>query len=233
MKRSKKYRQMLSLIDRRKRYFLDEAIGILKKMKEGRAETVSIAMKLGIDPKRTDQTVKGSCVLPAGLGKTRKVLVFAKGEKEKEAVSAGADIVGADDIIAEIKKTGNVPPVDVIIATPDMMSAVSGIGKVLGPRGLMPNPKLGTVTQNVAKAVSEAKMGRVEFKNDRGGCVHAPCGVTSHSVSELVENIKTIIKTVEASKPPSAKGVFIRSLTLSPTQGPGIKVDVASIFKKK
>ncbi len=232
-KRGKRYIENLKLVDRTKRYSLEEAISILKGMKRKFDETVNVAVKLGIDPKRTDQAVRGAVVLPCGIGREIKVLVFAKGEKAQEAREAGADIVADEQLIKEIAEKKEAPNVDVVIATPDMMNELTKIGKILGPKGLMPNPKAGTLTYDVKKAVQDAKKGKVEFRTDRGGCVHIPAGKISWEVEKLVENIETFIKTLNSMKPPTAKGQFINSITISTTHSPGVKIDVNSIFKKK
>jgi large subunit ribosomal protein L1 len=232
-KRGKRYIENLKLVDRTKRYSLEEAISILKEMQRKFDETVNVAVKLGIDPKRTDQAVRGAVVLPFGIGREIKVLVFAKGEKAQEAREAGADIVADEQLIREIAEKKEAPNVDIVIATPDMMNELTKIGKILGPKGLMPNPKAGTLTHDVKKAVQDAKKGKVEFRTDRGGCVHIPAGKISWEVEKLVENIETFIKTLNSMKPPTAKGQFISSITVSTTHSPGVKIDVNSIFKKK
>jgi len=232
-KRGKRYIENLKLVDRTKRYSLEEAISILKEMQRKFDETVNVAVKLGIDPKRTDQAVRGAVVLPFGIGREIKVLVFAKGEKAQEAREAGADIVADEQLIREIAEKKEAPNVDIVIATPDMMNELTKIGKILGPKGLMPNPKAGTLTYDVKKAVQDAKKGKVEFRTDRGGCVHIPAGKISWEVEKLAENIETFIKTLNSMKPPTAKGQFISSITVSTTHSPGVKIDVNSIFKKK
>jgi len=207
-----------------KRYPLKEAVGIV--VTSGKAkfdETVEAAIRLGVNPQHADQMVRGSVVLPHGLGKTVRVLVFAKGEKEKEALDAGADIVGADDIIEKIK--GGWLEFDRVVATPDMMGSVGKLGKILGPRGLMPNPKVGTVTFDVGKAVGELKAGKVEFRVEKAGIVHTPVGKVSFGVERLVENIVAVIETVVKLKPASSKGTYMKGISLSSTMGPGVKVD--------
>ncbi len=231
--RGKRYLENIKVLDRSKRYTVEEALQVLKSMKRNFDETCEVAVKLGIDPKRTDQAVRGSVVLPYGTGKKVKILVFAKGERAKEAIEAGADEVKDESYIKEIIEKKEVPPFDVIIATPDMMGELAKAGKILGPRGLMPNPKAGTLTNDVKKAVQDAKMGLVEFKTDKTGCVHIPCGKISWEIEKLVENVESFIKTIMKMKPPTAKGQFIKSITLSTTHSPGVKVDVNSIFRRK
>lgn len=224
----KKYRQVAEKIDRIKKYSLKEACELLAAGKVAKFdETVDIALRLGIDPKQSDQMVRGAVSLPHGLGKSIRVLVFAKGEKEKEAKDAGADYVGAEDLIQKIQEGWM--DFDKVIATPDMMGQVSKIGKVLGPRGLMPNPKVGTVTFEIAKAVKENKAGKVEFRAEKAGIVQAPVGKLSFGAEKLRNNIQMIIDDVVKLKPPTAKGTYLRSITLSSTMGPGIKIDPASV----
>ena len=233
----KRYLEALKLVDRKRKYTLEEALEVLKKMKRNFDETVEVAVKLGIDPRRTDQAIRGSIVLPHGTGKTPRVLVFAKGEKAKEAEEAGADMVADETLIRRIIEEKGIPDevgdVDVVIATPEMMGELSKAGKILGPKGLMPNPKLGTLTREVAKAVQEAKKGKVDFRSDRGGCVHIPAGKISWEVDKLVENIQTFLRTLQSMKPAGAKGHFIRTITLSTTHSPGVKIDPNTVFKKK
>lgn len=233
MKRSKRYLEALSVVDRTRKYPIDEAIELLKSMPRKRDETVEVAVKLGVNPKRSDQMVRCVVNLPHGTGKPNKVLVFAKGEKEKEANEAGADIVGGDELARKIKE-GDIPNVNTIISTPDMMGTVSSLGKILGPRGLMPNPKMGTVTYDIKKAIKEIKEGgRVEVRSDRTGCVHIPCGRTSFDKEAIKENVKVFVKTLESSKPPAVKGNFIRSITMSTTFSPGVKIEPMSLKDKK
>jgi large subunit ribosomal protein L1 len=186
-------------------------------------ETVDAAIRLGVNPAHADQMVRGSVVLPHGLGKSVKVLVFAKGEKEKEAIDAGADVVGTDDIIEKIKNGWL--EFDRVVATPDMMGSVGKLGKILGPRGLMPNPKVGTVTFDVAKAVNELKAGKVEFRVEKAGIVHSPVGKVSFGAEKLLENVSALIETIIKLKPASSKGTYLKSISISTTMGPGIKVD--------
>jgi large subunit ribosomal protein L1 len=192
-------------------------------------ETVDVAMRLGVDPKHADQMVRGTVVLPHGLGgKAKRVAVIAAGDKQKEAEAAGADFVGGEDLVARIQ-TENWLDFDALVATPDMMRSVGKLGKVLGPKGLMPNPKTGTVTTDVAKAIKEIKAGKVEYRVDKNGVVHAPCGKVSFGDSKLTENIRALTESVMKAKPPAAKGKYVRSVTISSTMGPGVRVDLASI----
>lgn len=209
-------------------YKLEEAVPLLKRIKYAKFdETVELAMRLGVDPKHADQMVRGTVVLPHGLGKSKKVLVIASGEKVREAQDAGADLVGGDDMVAKIQEGWM--DFDAVIATPDMMRSVGRLGKVLGPRGLMPNPKTGTVTFEVIKAVKEIKAGKVEFRTDKTGIVHVPVGKISFDSDKLVENAATLITTVMKAKPASSKGKYMRSVTLSGTMTPGISIDVAPL----
>ncbi|GBD37918.1 50S ribosomal protein L1 [bacterium HR37] len=229
MKRGKKYLEVKKRVDPQKAYTVDEALKLIEETKTaGFDETVEVAVKLGIDPRQADQQVRGAIVLPHGIGKDIRVLVFAKGEKAKEAMETGADYVGAEELIDKILKE-NWLEFDVAIATPDMMSLVGKLGKILGPRGLMPSPKVGTVTFDVAKAVKEAKAGRIEIKNDKGGVVHAPIGKVSFGFDKLKDNFLAFMDALLKMKPPSSKGAFVRKVVLSNTMGPGIKVDISSI----
>jgi large subunit ribosomal protein L1 len=222
--KSKKYREAIEKVDREKRYTLEEAIDLLVQMPERKFdETVEVAMRLGVDPRHADQMVRGSVVLPNGLGKKVRIVVFAKGQKEKEAEEAGADLVGSDDLIEKIQKGWL--DFDKAIATPDMMGAVSKLGKILGPRGLMPNPKVGTVTFDVAKAVNELKAGRVEFRVDKAGNLHVPVGKGSFGAEKLRENISTLFDAVVRMKPASSKGTFVKGIAVSKTMSPGVKID--------
>jgi large subunit ribosomal protein L1 len=212
----------------RKLYRLDEAVPLLKKIAYAKFnETVEVTMKLGVDPKHADQMVRGTVVLPNGLGKSKRVIVIASGEKVKEARDAGADEVGGEDIVERI--AGGWMEFDAVIATPDMMRSVGKLGKVLGPRGLMPNPKTGTVTFDVAKAIREIKAGKVEFRVDKTGIIHAPCGKIQFEEKNLYENAKALIEAVLRAKPSSSKGKYVRSISLSSTMSPGIWVDETSI----
>ena len=209
-------------------YRLDEAVPLLKKIAFAKFnETVEISMKLGVDPKHADQMVRGTVVLPNGLGRSKRVAVIASGEKIKEARDAGADEVGGDDIVEKI--AGGWMDFDAVVATPDMMRSVGKLGKVLGPRGLMPNPKTGTVTFDVGKAIKEIKAGKVEFRVDKTGIIHAPCGKIQFDEKNLYENAKALIDAVIKAKPASSKGKYIRSISISSTMSPGIWVDEASI----
>ena len=223
-KRGKSYSEAKKKIDPGERHTLREAVELVVTTARAKFdETVDAAIRLGVNPAHAEQMVRGSVVLPNGLGKSVRVLVFAKGEKEKEALEAGADVVGADDIIEKIK-TGWLE-FDRVIATPDMMGSVGKLGKILGPRGLMPNPKVGTVTFDVAKAVSELKAGKVEFRVEKAGIVHSPVGKISFGVDKLMENISAVIETIVKLKPASSKGTYLKNVSISSTMGPGIKVD--------
>ena len=223
-KQGKKYLERKAMIDRLKRYSLDEALELLEKLAYADFdENVDVAYRLGVDPRHADQMVRGTVILPHGTGKSVKVLVFAKGEKEKEAADAGADFVGGDDLIEKIK--GGWLEFDKAIATPDMMGAVSKVGRVLGPRGLMPNPKVGTVTFDIAKAVKEIKTGKVEFRTEKSGIVHAGIGKKSFGREKLRENFLALFETIVKMKPSSSKGTYFRGIALSTTMSPGLKLD--------
>ena len=223
-KRGKKYIEAKKNIEAAKRYPVQEAFALVVGTARAKFdETVDAAIRLGVNPAHADQMVRGSVVLPNGLGKSVRVLVFAKGEKEKEAMEAGADVVGADDIVEKIK--GGWLDFDRVIATPDMMGSVGKLGKILGPRGLMPNPKVGTVTFDVGKAVLELKAGKVEFRVEKAGIVHCPIGRSSFGAEKLMENFLALLEMVVKLKPASSKGIYIRSLSLSTVMGPGVKVD--------
>jgi len=230
-KRGKKYIERAKFVDKTRRYTLEEAVAILKKMAtevpRNFDETVDLAFRLGVDPKYPDQQVRSTVVLPHGLGKPIKVLVIASGEKIKEAEEAGADLVGGEELVDDILKGRvDVEQFDVVIATPDMMPKVARLGRILGPRGLMPNPKTGTVTADVKRAIEEAKKGRVEFRTDKAGNVHMPVGKISFDEQKLIENIKTAIKAVLDARPSGAKGQYVRNIALSLTMGPSVKLDV-------
>lgn len=226
-KRGKKYTEAAKKVEREKAYPLEEAAGLLKETGSAKFdETADIAIRLGIDPRKADQMVRGTVLLPHGTGKTVKVLVFAKGEKEQEAKDAGADYVGADDLVDKIKEGWL--DFDKAVATPDMMGVVGKIARVLGPRGLMPNPKVGTVTFDLKDTVSDLKKGKVEFRTDKGGILHVPVGKISFDKEKLCENIHSLLEKINKLKPVSSKGQYLRNIVLSSTMGPGIKVDVAS-----
>jgi len=226
-KAGKKYRKAADARER-KPYPLPEAVALLKRIAYAKFnETVEVAMRLGVDPKHADQMVRGTVVLPNGLGRSKRVVVIASGEKVKEARDAGADEVGGEDIVERI--SGGWTDFDAAIATPDMMRSVGKLGKILGPRGLMPNPKTGTVTFEVAKAIKEIKAGKVEFRVDKAGIVHAPCGKIQFEEQKLYENAKALIEAVLRAKPSSSKGKFVRSISISSTMSPGIWIDEASV----
>jgi large subunit ribosomal protein L1 len=209
-----------------KPYPLDQAVPLVKKIKFAKFdETVELHMRLGVDPKHADQMVRGTVVLPNGLGKSKKVLVIASGDKLREATEAGADIVGGEEMVTKIQ-TENWTDFDAVIATPDMMRSVGKLGKVLGPRGLMPNPKTGTVTVDVATAVKEVKAGKVEFRVDKSGVIHVPFGKVSFDADKLTENANTLLSAVVKAKPAAAKGKYVRSVTICSTMGPGVSLDV-------
>ncbi len=228
-KRGKKYLEAAKLVDRMKAYPVNEAVELAKKTNIANFDaTVEAAFRLGVDPKKADQNIRGAVVLPNGTGKTQKVLVFAKGEKAKEAEAAGADYVGDTDYIEKIKEGWF--DFDVIVATPDMMGEVGKLGRILGPKGLMPNPKTGTVTFDVAKAVKEIKAGKVEYRVDKAGNVHVPIGKTSFENEKLVENLQAILEALLKAKPASAKGTYVKNVSITTTMGPGIKVDPSTIM---
>jgi large subunit ribosomal protein L1 len=227
-KSAKKHTAAMSQIDRSKVYELGTALDAVKKASYVKFdETVDVAVKLGVDPRHADQMVRGAVVLPNGLGKDVRVLVFAKGEKEKEALDAGADYVGADDLVAKIQ--GGWFDFDTAIATPDMMGVVGKIGKLLGPRGLMPNPKVGTVTFEVSRAVKESKAGKVEFRVEKAGIVHAPVGKVSFDADMLKGNVLALVEALIKAKPSAAKGTYIKKITLSSTMGPGVNLDISNV----
>jgi large subunit ribosomal protein L1 len=225
--RGKQYRAARQQVENRP-YPLAEALPLVQKIKFARFdETVALSIRLGVDPKHADQMVRGTVVLPHGLGKSKKVLVIAAPDKQKEAQDAGADYVGGEELVEKI--TGGWIDFEAVVATPDMMRVVGKLGKVLGPRGLMPNPKTGTVTPNVTQAVREIKAGKVEFRVDKTGIVHAPVGKTSFPPTNLVENAHALIESVVRAKPPAAKGKYLRSITVSSTMGPGVKIDESAV----
>jgi large subunit ribosomal protein L1 len=227
----KKYENVVKSIDTQKRYDLEEALKLVGASKVAKFdETVEMAVRLNVDPRQADQNVRGTVVLPNGTGKIARVLVLAKGEKEKEARDAGADYVGGEDMVKKIQEE-NWLDFDRVIATPDIMGAVGRIGKILGPRGLMPNPRVGTVTFDVAKAVQEVKAGKVDYRVDKAGVVHAPIGKVSFGDQKLAENAHALVASILRAKPASAKGNYVKSVAVSSTMGPGIKVDTGSATK--
>lgn len=226
--RGKSYRDAVGKVDRNRKYNLQEGVQLVKETALAKFdETVELAVRLGVDPRQADQNVRGAVVLPHGTGKTVRVLAFAKGEKEKEAQGAGADVVGGEDLIKKIREGWL--DFDKVVATPDMMGAVGKIGKILGPRGLMPNPKVGTVTAEIGRAVREIKAGKVEFRVDKAGIIHLPIGKVSFNQDRLFENASAVLATLVRSKPASAKGNYIRGVALCTTMGPGIKVDPSQL----
>ncbi|HIJ87694.1 MAG TPA: 50S ribosomal protein L1 [Desulfuromonadales bacterium] len=227
-KSAKKHSEAMSKIDRNKVYQLVTALDVVKQTAYAKFdETVDVAVKLGVDPRHADQMVRGAVVLPNGLGKEVRVLVFAKGEKEKEALDAGADFVGGDDLVAKIQ--GGWFGFDTAIATPDMMGVVGKIGKLLGPRGLMPNPKVGTVTFEVGRAVKESKAGKVEFRVEKAGIIHAPVGKVSFAADMLKGNLLALVEALIKAKPSAAKGTYIKKISLSSTMGAGINLDISDV----
>ncbi len=223
-KKSPKYLEALKKVEANKSYSIEEALKLVKEIAYAKFdETIEVAYRLGVDPRHADQMIRGALALPAGTGKSARVAVIASGERVMEAEKAGADFVGGDDLIAKI--AGGWLDFDRMIATPDMMGKIGRIGRVLGPRGLMPNPKLGTVTMDVAKAVAEQKAGKVEYRTDKTGIVHIPIGKKSFDDSKLLENFKAINSAIIKAKPASSKGTYLKSLTISATMSPGVKVD--------
>lgn len=226
-----KYKEALAKIDRSKSYGLAEGIESVKAAAYAKFdETVEVAVRLGVDPRHADQMVRGAVVLPNGLGKDVRVLVFAKGEKEKEAREAGADLVGAEDLVTKIQEGWF--EFDTAIATPDMMGLVGKIGKLLGPRGLMPNPKVGTVTFDVGRAVKECKAGKVEFRVEKAGIVHAPVGKVSFDADKLKENLLALVEALVKAKPSAAKGTYLKKISISSTMGPGLNLDISEVQSK-
>jgi large subunit ribosomal protein L1 len=225
---AKKYKAALAKVDRTRRYKIDDAMKLVKETATKKFdETVDAAINLGVDPKHADQVVRGAVVLPHGMGKAVTIAVFAKGDKAKEAEGAGADIVGAEDLAEKIQ--GGFMGFDKVLATPDMMGVVGRLGKVLGPRGLMPNPKVGTVSMDIARAVKEQKAGKVEFRVEKAGIVHVPFGKASFEPDKLKANFNAIMELIFKAKPQTAKGTYVKNVTVSTTMGPGIKVDVAEL----
>lgn len=222
--RGKKYRKVVEKVNPEKLYSLDEAVGLVKETSISKFDgSVDMALNLGVDPKQADQNLRGACPLPHGLGKSVRIVVFAKGDKATEATAAGAEHVGGDDLAKRI--TEGWTDFDQVIATPDMMGVVGRLGKVLGPRGLMPNPKLGTVTFDVAKQINELRAGRAEYRVDKAGIVHTVVGKTSFDAKKLAENAKTVIDALVRAKPATSKGVYLKKISISATMGPGVKVD--------
>ena len=229
-KRGKKYQDSLKLVDRSKLYDVNEAIELVQKTAVANFdETIELAVRLGVDPRHADQQVRGTVVLPHGTGRTERILVFAKGEKAKEAEEAGADYVGGEELMKKIQDE-NWFEFDVVVATPDMMGVVGRIGRVLGPKGLMPNPKAGTVTFEVAQAVQEIKAGKVEYRVDKAAIINVPIGKKSFGTEKLTENFKTLMSAIIRSKPAAAKGRYLRSVTLASTMGPGVRVNGSKLM---
>ena len=224
----KNYREALAIVDRDQRYLLEDSLRLAKQTARAKFdETVEMSIRLGVDPRQADQNIRGTVVLPHGMGKTVRVLAFAKGDKEKEAQDAGADFVGGDELIKKI--SDGWLDFDKAVATPDMMAAVGRIGKILGPRGLMPNPKTGTVSPDIGKAVKEIKAGKLEFRVDKAGIVHVPVGKASFGAEQLIDNAKAVLMSVLRAKPASAKGNYVKGVTIATTMGPGIKIDLTQI----
>ncbi|MGI6668662.1 MAG: 50S ribosomal protein L1 [Acetivibrionales bacterium] len=229
MKRGKKYIESAKLVDRTVLYEPAQALDLVKKTAKAKFdETVEVHVRLGVDSRHADQQVRGAVVLPHGTGKTVRVLVFAKGDKAKEAEQAGADYVGAEDLVAKIQNE-NWFDFDVVVATPDMMSVVGRLGRLLGPKGLMPNPKAGTVTMDVSKAISEIKAGKIEYRLDKTNIIHCPIGKVSFELEKLQDNFRTLMDAIIRAKPPAAKGQYLRSIVVASTMGPGIKVNPARV----
>src|SRR6187551_850967 len=231
-KRGKKYTAARAQVAVDRAYTIEDAIPLVQKVKFAKFdETVELTLRLGVDPKHADQMVRGTVVLPHGLGRTKRVLAIAGGEKQKEAQEAGADVIGGEELVEKIM--GGWTDFDAVVATPDMMRAVGKLGKVLGPRGLMPNPKTGTVTPNVKQAVTEIKAGKVEFRVDKGGIVHAPVGKVSFDTRNLIENTHALVDSVVKAKPSAAKGRYLKSITVSSTMGPGVAIDTLHIDERQ
>ncbi|MCI5677463.1 MAG: 50S ribosomal protein L1 [Candidatus Faecisoma sp.] len=231
MKKGKKYAEVAKLVEKNKLYTLEEAVSLVKKTSYAKFDSsVELAMNLNLDTKKADQQLRGTICLPHGTGKTKRILVIAKGDKAKDAKEAGADYVGDVDLLEKIEKE-NWFEFDVLIATPDMMPQLGKLGKVLGPKGLMPNPKTGTVTLDVAKAVNEVKQGRIEYRTDSYGNVHVIVGKVSFDNHKLVENIKEFVKLIQKTKPSVVKGTYVKNVSISATMGPGIKIDINSFDK--
>lgn len=230
MKRGKKYLESLKLVDRTRLYEPTEAMELVQKAATAKFdETVEVHIRLGVDSRHADQQVRGAVVLPHGTGKTVRVLVFAKGEKATEAEQAGADYVGAEDLVTRIQKE-NWFDFDVVVATPDMMGVVGRLGRVLGPKGLMPNPKAGTVTNDIAKAIADIKAGKIEYRLDKTNIIHCPIGKVSFGTEKLVDNFRTLLEAVIKAKPAAAKGQYMKSVTVTSTMGPGIKINQQKVL---
>ncbi len=229
MKRGKKYNESIKAYDKSQQYDVAEAVSIVKKSAVAKFdETIECHVRLGVDGRHADQQVRGAVVLPHGTGKTVRVLVFAKGDKVNEATNAGADYVGGDELIPKIQNDGWLD-FDVVVATPDMMGVVGRLGKVLGPKGLMPNPKAGTVTMNVAQAIADIKAGKVEYRLDKANIIHVPVGKASFTEEQLADNFQTLMGAIIKAKPATAKGTYLKSVTIASTMGPGVKVNAAKL----
>lgn len=226
----KKYKEAAAQVDATKHYGIEEAMGLIKKTSKAKFdETVDLAVNLGVDPKQADQMVRGTVVLPHGTGKKVKILVFAKGEKEKEARDAGADYAGAEDLADKIQKGWT--DFDTVVATPDIMGIVGKLGKILGPRGLMPNPKTGTVTFDIARAIKDIRAGKVEYRVEKAGIVHVPVGKASFDDAKLADNARAVLESILKAKPSSSKGKYLKAVSVSSTMGPGIKIDTLQVEK--
>ena len=229
MKKGKRYVESAKLVDRTNLYDVDEAVSILKKTASAKFdETIEAHIRLGVDGRHADQQVRGAVVLPHGTGKTVRVLVFAKGDKVAEAEAAGADFVGGDELVPRIQKEGWLD-FDVVVATPDMMGIVGRLGRILGPKGLMPNPKAGTVTMDVTKAINDIKAGKIEYRLDKSNIIHVPIGKASFTEEQLADNFQTLIDAINKAKPAAVKGQYLKSVTLTSTMGPGVKVNPAKL----
>jgi large subunit ribosomal protein L1 len=227
-KNGKAFRSALEKVDRSQRYLLEDSLRLAKETAHAKFdETVEMAIRLGVDPRQADQNIRGTVTLPHGMGKAVRVLAFAKGDKEKEAQEAGADFVGSDELIKKISEGWL--DFDKAVATPDMMGAVGRIGKILGPRGLMPNPKTGTVAADIGKAVKEIKAGKLEYRVDKAGIVHVPVGKASFGAEQLIDNARAVLGSILRAKPASAKGNYVKGVTVATTMGPGIKIDLAQV----
>ncbi len=227
-RKGKKYREVSEKIDKQRSYSFEEAVQLVTESSFGKFdETLDVAVRLGVDPRHADQMVRGTVVLPNGVGKDVRVAVFAKGEKEKEALEAGADVAGSDELVEKVQKGWL--DFDKAIATPDMMGSVGKLGRILGPRGMMPNAKLGTVTFDIARAVKEIKAGKIDFKVEKTGIVHAPVGKVSFGTEKLLENIAAFLETIQKLKPPASKGTYLKGIAVSSTMGPGIKVEATYV----